>query len=80
MEERKLWMQAEENFRNNINALVTCPSCKKGNLFTTDIPFDEKNIAKGGERCMKCTNCGKFEMVLYRNTVPENWYSKNTNS
>ncbi len=52
MGERKLWLQAEENFRNDIKALVTCLSCKKGNLFATDIPFDENNIAKGGERCM----------------------------
>ncbi|MBW1656235.1 hypothetical protein [Flavobacterium quisquiliarum] len=77
MEERKLWLEAEKKFRYDSNSLVTCPNCKKGNLFITDIAFNEKDISCGGERCIKCTNCEKFEIVLYRNSVPENWYSKN---
>jgi hypothetical protein len=40
-----------------------------------DIPFDITNIKKGGERCLKCSNCGKAEFILYRNP-PKNWFSK----
>lgn len=77
MEERKLWLEAEKKFRNDINSLVVCPSCKKGSLFIVDVAFNEKDIYSGGERYIKCTDCEKFEIVLYRNTVPKNWYLKN---
>lgn len=78
MEERNLWLQAETKFREDINSLITCPGCKKGSLFTVDVAFNEKNISNGGERYIKCTNCEKFEIVLYRNSLPKNWYSKKT--
>lgn len=75
MEERKFWLEAIQKFRDDINSLINCPSCKKGNLFTLDIAFDEENIDKGGERYIKCTNCNKFEIVLYH-IIPLNWYAK----
>jgi hypothetical protein len=75
MEERKLWQEAIEKFKDDINSLIYCPSCKKGNLYTVDVAHDEENIHQGGERYIKCTNCDKFEIVLYR-TIPANWHFK----
>jgi hypothetical protein len=76
MEERKLWLNAVEEFRNNIDAIIECPKCKKGILYFTDVAFEENDISKGGERIIECGNCRKFEIVLYR-TPPINWYKKN---
>jgi hypothetical protein len=76
MNERKQWLNAAEEFRMNMDAVIECPKCKKGLLFFKDIAFDDNNINMGGERVIKCRNCGKFEIVLYRNP-PENWYLKN---
>jgi len=72
MNERALWLQAVETFRQDINATVLCPACKNGHLQVMDAPFDENNISKGGERYLKCSNCNRFEIVLYR-APPENW-------
>ncbi|OOV17660.1 hypothetical protein [Flavobacterium sp. LM4] len=76
MEERKKWLDAVEKFRIDINTIVICPHCEKGNLIVNDVAFDESEINKGGERFIECLTCGKFEIVLYRRP-PENWYSKN---
>jgi hypothetical protein len=73
--ERKLWIEAVEAFRVDVDALVPCPSCHIGYLEMTDVPFDDNNSSKGGERYLRCRNCGKTEIVLYRNP-PENWLSK----
>lgn len=75
-EERKEWLNAVEEFRKNMNAIIECPNCKEGMLFFTDIAFEDTNIEKGGERIIRCKKCGKFEIVLYRNP-PENWYLGN---
>jgi len=72
MDERRLWLKAVEDFRKDINAYVSCPSCHNGHLKITDVPFDEDNALKGGERYLKCSNCSRVEIVLYRNP-PENW-------
>jgi hypothetical protein len=74
MKIRREWLKAAELFRDNINAEILCPNCKKSNLFVIDIPFDITDIKKGGERCLKCSNCGKTEFILYRNP-PKNWMS-----
>jgi hypothetical protein len=76
MDERKYWLLVVEQFRNDINAVIICPSCKKGSLNITDVAFDDTNITKGGERYIQCPICKKSEIVLYR-IAPENWYSKN---
>lgn len=75
MNGRTQWLEAVEEFRKDANASVTCPSCKIGKLEIMDIPFDDRNILKGGERYLKCPNCGRFEIVLYRKP-PENWMTK----
>ena len=75
-EERSQWLSAVEEFRNNINAVIKCPSCREGILFCTDIAFDDTDVNKGGERIIECEKCKKFEALLYRNP-PGNWYSKN---
>ena len=75
MNTRREWLKAAELFRNDINAEILCPNCKQSNLLVIDISFDITNIKKGGERCLKCSNCGKAEFILYRNP-PENWFSK----
>lgn len=74
MEERKKWLYAVEQFRLNINVVISCPSCNMGTLKSRDIAFDELNITKGGERRIECSTCFKFEVVLYRK-IPENWFS-----
>ncbi|WP_343615947.1 hypothetical protein [Flavobacterium sp.] len=76
MEERKKWLNAVEKFRIDINAIIICPNCEKGNLIARDIAFDENEVYKGGERFIECLICGKFEIVLYRKP-PENWCLKN---
>jgi hypothetical protein len=75
MDERKLWLKAVEAFRQNINAIVPCPSCNDGYLQITDVPFSEIDASKGGERYLKCSNCERTEIVLYRNP-PDNWMIK----
>lgn len=76
MEERKKWLDAVEKFRIDINAIIKCPHCEKGDLIIKDVAFDDKEISKGGERFIECPACGNFEIVLYRNP-PENWYLRN---
>ncbi|KQW99027.1 hypothetical protein [Flavobacterium sp. Root420] len=76
MEERKNWLDAAEKFRSNSNAVLLCPSCNEGYLQIRDVPFDENNISKGGERFIECPVCKKFEIILYR-TIPENWFYNN---
>jgi len=75
-EERKQWINAVEEFRNDLDAVIECPKCKEGILFFIDVAFDDNNINKGGERIIECEKCGKYEIVLYRNP-PRNWYLKN---
>ncbi|MFH7015481.1 hypothetical protein [Flavobacterium sp. FlaQc-47] len=75
MEERKKWLSAIEKFVTDINSIVSCPNCEKGNLIK-DVAFNDNQISKGGERFIECRACGKFEIVLYRNP-PENWYLNN---
>ncbi|WP_158975054.1 hypothetical protein [Cellulophaga sp. L1A9] len=75
-EQRKQWLNAVEEFRNDSNTVIKCPNCKKGILFFTDIAFEENDKNKGGKRIIECGNCGKFEIVLYRQP-PENWYQNN---
>jgi hypothetical protein len=79
MDERVSWLQAVETFRQDINAVVLCPACNNGHLQPMDVPFDENNISKGGERYLKCSNCNRVEIVLYR-TPPENWMVSKSNS
>ncbi|MBE8723988.1 hypothetical protein [Flavobacterium hungaricum] len=76
MEERKLWLDAVEFFRNDIDSKINCPTCKTGTLFTIDVAFEIENSDKGGERYIKCTHCNALEIVLYRKP-PNNWFSKN---
>lgn len=76
-EKRKKWLDAVEEFRKNVNAVVECPNCSDGLLSITDVAFDELDFNKGGERILKCDKCDKCEVVLYRKPPP-NWYSKNS--
>jgi hypothetical protein len=75
MDKRQEWLDVVELFRVDINAQVLCPECKASNLIVIDIPFDNRNKSKGGERCLKCLSCGKKKFILYR-IPPENWLSK----
>lgn len=76
MQERKQWLKAVEDFRNDSATIIECPKCNEGILFFMDVAFDDNDIKKGGERIIECNKCGKFEIVLYRNP-PQNWYTKN---
>lgn len=76
MNERKMWLEAAESFRKDINAKVQCPSCKNGYLKVYDVPFDESEVTKGGERYLTCPNCNRTEIILYRK-APENWLKGN---
>lgn len=71
-DERKQWLKAAKQFGDTIDTTIECPSCRKGNLFFTDIAFDNNDLNKGGERIIECPNCKKFEVVLYRKK-PKNW-------
>jgi uncharacterized Zn finger protein len=76
MEEREKWLDAVEQFRLNIDVVISCPSCNYESLKIRDIAFDESDKNKGGERFIECSKCGRFEIVLYRK-IPENWSVKN---
>ncbi len=76
MNERKNWIEAEEKFRKDINAIIISPSCGKGNLIAFDVLFDNNDIKKGGERIIQCSVCGKYEAIFYRK-LPGNWNSQN---
>jgi transposase-like protein len=77
MDERQLWLQAVEAIKQDINSTVSCPACNSGYLEVIDVPFDHRDKFKGGERYLKCSNCNRVEIVLYRNP-PENWLSSKT--
>ncbi|MDA6072759.1 hypothetical protein NJT12_24350 [Flavobacterium sp. AC] len=75
MKQRKKWLDAAESFRIDIHSIVKCPNCEKENLTVLDIAFNTNAINMGGERCIECPECRKFEIVLYRNPH-ENWCIK----
>jgi hypothetical protein len=38
-------------------------------LYLIDIPFDDRDIPKGGERIISCPYCKRTEFILIRNTL-----------
>lgn len=58
------WVDAVIAFKNDINAKVLCPVCKKGFLKATDNYFSKSDPLRF-EREMVCTECGANAASLH---------------
>jgi hypothetical protein len=80
-ENRYLWIDAAKNLVNDPSIKILCPNCGEDYLTVIDVPFDDRDISKGGERIISCLYCKRTEFILIRNTLSnfgKNIDNKNT--
>ena len=59
-EESKKWIEAAKQLTTNLNAIIRCPECNKGNMKVNDAPIEQWNKI---DRYMICDNCGKYNII-----------------